>query len=73
MGWLMSPFVALVIMVLWEPLEVLVLSPILARYGIIFGYESIKNSLSDIFFDVVGVAVGAWLLPIIIAPPLHLF
>lgn len=73
MGWLMSPFVALALMVLWEPLEVLVLSPILARYGIIFGYESIRNSLSDIFFDVVGVAVGAWLLPIIIAPPLHLF
>jgi hypothetical protein len=72
-GWLMDPFVALIIMVLWEPLEILVLSPLLAKRNIIFGYESLNNSLSDIFFDVVGVAIGYWLLTAIIDPPFHLF
>lgn len=69
MAWLMSPAIAFVLMVLWEPLEVLVLSPILARFGIVFGFESIKNSLSDIVFDLVGVVIGAYGLRIIIDPP----
>lgn len=73
MGWVMAPFVALVIMVLWEPLEIFMLSPFLARYGITFGYETLRNSLSDIFFDVVGVALGVWALAVLIAPPFHLF
>lgn len=73
MGWVMQPFVALSIMVLWEPLEILVLSPVLDRFGIVFGYESIRNSLSDIFFDVIGVALGAWLLSAIATPPFHVF
>jgi hypothetical protein len=72
-GWIMAPFVALLIMVLWEPLEIFVLSPILGRFGIVFGYESLRNSLSDIFFDCLGVALGAWLLGALAVPPFHLF
>jgi hypothetical protein len=71
-GWLMDPFVGLLIMVLWEPLEILVLSPILARYEILFGHESLRNSLSDIFFDGVGVAAGYWGLRALLDPPFHL-
>lgn len=72
-GWVMQPFVALSLMVLWEPLEILVLSPFLDRYDMVFGYESPRNSLSDIFFDVVGVALGAWALGALATPPIHLF
>lgn len=72
LGWLLSPFLALLIMVLWEPLEVLILSPMLARRGIVFGHESLKNSLSDIFFDVLGVALGYWVLLNIFSPPFYL-
>lgn len=73
LGWIMTPFVALVLMVLWEPLEIFVLSPILGRYGIIFGFESIQNSLSDIVFDTAGIITGAFLLSYFVEPPLHLF
>lgn len=73
LGWIMRPFIALSIMVLWEPLEILVLSPLLARRGIKFGYESLRNSLSDIFFDVVGVALGTWVLAHLALPPFYLF
>jgi hypothetical protein len=72
-GWLMSPFVALVIMVLWEPLEILVLSPFLAKFGIVFGYETLRNSLSDIFFDTAGIIVGAYVLGRWLEAPFHLF
>jgi CBS domain containing-hemolysin-like protein len=73
MGWMMDPFVALLIMVLWEPLEILVLSPFLARFGILFGHESLKNSLSDVLFDAIGVALGYWALTPLIDPPFVLF
>ncbi len=73
MGWVMRPFVALSIMVLWEPLENLVLSPLLWRAGIVFGDESLKNSMSDIFFDVIGVALGVWLLTSLVVAPFYLF
>ncbi len=53
-----SPFLSLVLMVLWEPLEVLILSPLLAKRGILFGHETLKNSMSDIVFDVIGVSIG---------------
>ena len=72
-GWVMSPFIALTIMVLWEPLEILVLSPILAKFNIVFGYETIRNSLSDIFFDCVGVAAGFYILSNLLDPPFVLF
>ncbi|MEK6974882.1 MAG: hypothetical protein AABY18_00905 [Candidatus Thermoplasmatota archaeon] len=71
-GWLMDPFVGLLILVLWEPLEILVLSPFLARFGILFGHESLKNSLSDIAFDSLGVALGYWGLRALATPPFTL-
>jgi hypothetical protein len=73
LGWLVSPLIGLLVMVLWEPLEILVLSPLLAKRGITFGYESLNNSLSDIFFDALGISVGYWLLTAIAVPPFHLF
>ncbi len=73
LGWIMNPFVALAIMVLWEPLENFVLNPLLAKINIDFGYESLQNSLSDIVFDVVGVAIGAFILKALIDPPFYLF
>lgn len=73
LGWIMDPFIALVIMTLWEPLEIFVLSPILAKAGIIFGFESLQNSLSDIFFNILGVTIGAFALTALFAPPIHLF
>jgi hypothetical protein len=73
MGWLIDPFVAVSLMVLWEPFEILLLSPFLARYNITFGYETLRNSLSDIFFDVVGVAIGTWVVARFITAPFHLF
>lgn len=73
MGWVMSPVIALALMVLWEPLEILVLSPFLAHYGIVFGYETLRNSLSDIFFDTVGVLAGAYILTELFSPPFYLF
>ncbi len=69
----MNPFVALTIMVLWEPIEIFVLSPILARFGISFGHESLRNSLSDIVFDTIGVAIGAYILGALAVPPFYLF
>lgn len=59
-------------MVLWEPLEVLILSPFLARFGIDFGHESIRNVLSDIIFDAIGVAIGYWIVLELISPPFYL-
>lgn len=71
-GWLISPFVALLIMVLWEPLEVLILSPFLAKFGIDFGHESLRNVLSDVFFDALGVAIGYWLILELFTPPFYI-
>ena len=72
LGWVLSPFIALLLMVLWEPLEIFVLSPFLARFGIVFGYETLRNSLSDIFFDTMGIIVGSYILASVINPPFFL-
>lgn len=69
----MNPLIALILLVLWEPLEIFILSPILAKFGIEFGYESLKNSLSDIFFDLLGVVIGYYFVLAIIEPPFTLF
>ena len=69
-GWVMDPFIALLILVLWEPLEILVLSPMADRLlGIEFGFESLRNSMSDIVFDAAGVALGYWALRALVEPP----
>jgi len=73
LGWVMNPLVALLIMILWEPLEIFVLSPLLGRRGIVFGYESLRNSLSDIVFNVIGVLLGAQVLAALSVPPFRLF
>lgn len=73
LGWIMNPWVALLIMAAWEPLEIFVLSPLFAKRGIVFGYETWRNSLSDIVFDAVGVALGAWTFTAVALPPIHLF
>lgn len=57
-GLLINPWLAFVLMVAWEPLEIFVLSPLLAKYGIDFGYETWRNSLSDIVFDAIGILIG---------------
>lgn len=55
---LFGPSWAFAITVLWEPLELFVLSPLLAKFGILFGHETIRNSLSDIIFDALGVLLA---------------
>ncbi len=70
LGWIMEPFWALVLMILWEPLEIAVLSPLMDYwFGIEFGYESWRNAVSDIMFDILGVALGAFILPHFWMPP----
>lgn len=62
LGWLLPTGVAVAMLVIWEPIEIFVLSPILARFGIDFGHESLRNSLSDIVFDILGVLIAVLLL-----------
>lgn len=73
LAWVMNPLIALSIMVLWEPLEILVISPILAKFDIDFGHESLRNSLSDIVFDIFGVLLGAFVIAAAAEPPFYLF
>ena len=61
--WWLGPLWALSLLILWEPLEILVLGPILKRlFNITFGYESLRNSLSDIVFDSIGILLVTLLL-----------
>lgn len=69
----MNPLVALVVMTLWEPFEILLLSPILAKRGIDFGNETLRNSLYDIVFNTVGVLLGILVVRQILDPPFQLF
>lgn len=74
LGWCMDPFWALLILVLWEPLELWVLSPLSWRlFGREFGHETLRNSLSDIVFDALGVLLGVWALRPLLDPPFVLF
>ncbi len=59
---LLGPGIAFAIAVLWEPLEIFIISPLVAKLGITFGHETIRNSLSDIVFDAIGVAIGILIL-----------
>ncbi len=70
LGWIMIPFWALFILIAWEPLEIFVISPLVHKaLGKEFGYETLRNSLSDILFDAAGVAAGAYLLRALVEPP----
>lgn len=65
LGAIMDPFWALVLLIAWEPLEILVLGPVVHRVTKLrFGHESWKNSMTDVWVDAAGVAVGAFLLPV---------
>lgn len=72
-GWVLPPFIAIALLVLWEPFEILLLSPFLARFGIIFGHETLRNSLTDIVYDFIGVIIGITVLTSWFAPPFYLF
>lgn len=72
-GWIMSPVAAIIIMALWEPLEIFLISPAVARLGITFGFEALANSMSDILFNTTGVIIGAFALTTLATPPFHLF
>jgi hypothetical protein len=74
MGWVMDPFIALLILIAWEPLEIFVLYPLSMKlFEVPFGYESWRNSFSDIVFDAAGVALGAFALGALVDPPFFLF
>ncbi|HSX45671.1 MAG TPA: hypothetical protein VLG27_01540 [Candidatus Saccharimonadia bacterium] len=68
LGWLINPWIALLIMAAYEPIENFVLCPLFWRFGIVFGHESWRNSFSDIFFDALGISLGALLLSAINTP-----
>ncbi len=61
LAWLIGPVAAFVVVTLWEPLEIFVLSPLLAKRGIVFGYETWRNSLSDILFNSLGISLAVLL------------
>lgn len=74
LGWVMDPFIALVIMILWEPLEIFVLNPISMRlFDYPFGFESWRNAVSDIVFDAVGIAIGFYGVRAVWDPPFMLW
>ncbi len=52
---LFGPLAAIVITFAWEPIELFVLSPILAKFDVLFGHETLRNSLSDLVMDSIGV------------------
>ena len=72
-AWVMNPWIAFAILTLWEPLEIFVISPLLAKRGIEFGYEGPLNSFSDILFNTIGMAIGIFILAKFFVPPFFLF
>lgn len=56
-----GPFLAVVVLSLWEPFEVLLLSPWAARRGLNFGHEALQNSLLDLVFNIIGVLMAVFL------------
>ncbi len=59
LAWLIGPVATFILVTLWEPFEIFVLSPLLAKRGIVFGYETWRNSLSDIIFNTLGISAAA--------------
>ncbi len=55
---ILHPILALLVAWLWEPLELFILSPILKKFGIVFGHETLRNVISDLIFDLLGVLAG---------------
>ncbi|MFH1769525.1 MAG: hypothetical protein ABH833_02565 [Parcubacteria group bacterium] len=74
LAWVMNPFIALFVMILYEPFEVRVICPwIYKRHGIVFGNESAKNILMDIMFDAIGILIGFYILRGVVNSPFILF
>jgi hypothetical protein len=70
LAWVVHPLFAWIVMALWEPLEIFVVHPVVYRLtGLDFGYETWRNSLSDIFFNTIGVLVGYFVLRALVEPP----
>jgi hypothetical protein len=64
LGILVGPVLAIILLVLWEPIENFIISPIMHRiFGINFGHESLQNSISDIVFDLLGVMIAVLITP----------
>ena len=65
--WLLGPWIALLIMVLWEPFEVKLLGPFLMKHcGVVFGNEGWQNSASDIVMDIIGILFSIyWVIPLL--------
>ena len=57
----LGPLTTLIIVTIWEPFEIFILSPLLAKKGKLFGHESLGNSISDIAFNTIGVIIGVYL------------
>lgn len=55
---LIDPLIALLIVFACEPIEIFVISPILGRFGILFGHETFRNVMSDLVVDAIGVGIG---------------
>ncbi len=72
-GLLMPPLIAIALIIIWKPFEILVVSPILARCHLDFGFETLKNSVLDIMVDIGGVALGYYAVAHYIVPSFHLF
>lgn len=53
-----SVFSVWLLMALWEPVEIFLISPLLARVGVVFGYETWRNSLSDIVCNTIGICLA---------------
>ena len=74
LGWIMNPLVAIGIMVLYEPFEILILYPFLYQnFGIVFGNETLINSTSDIVVNCIGVGIGYFIMRKRYPPPVTLF
>jgi hypothetical protein len=58
---LLGPFWAVAILIAWEPFEIFLLGPTLARRGIPFGHETWRNSVSDMLVDIAGAATAFFL------------
>lgn len=69
-AWVVHPVLAWIVMALWEPFEIFVISPLVHRIaGFEFGHESWRNSLSDIGFNTLGVLAGFFVLRRLVEPP----
>ncbi len=62
LAYLIGPIPALIAVTLWEPFEIFVLSPALGHFNILFGHESLRNSMSDLAFNILGVLLAIPLL-----------